>query len=441
MLEVSRNISSTKIDQSTSHLPFDLEAFLEEIIIKNEKNEAVELVPIAPQIAMINAFLSSNYRFIVGVLARRTGKTLISNVLGLITILEPDTDVLIISPNYNLSLISYELQRKFIKSFGLEIVKDNVKDRVLSLSNGSSIRLGSINQVESTVGRSYQMIIFDEAALSRKGEEAFNISLRPTLDRANSKAIFITTPRGRNWLYDFYMRGFSDEFPQWCSIRSDYRENPRIIESDIEEARISMSKAEFRQEYEAEFNELQGAIYSLSSDCIISRLHLDPSHYDVVFGIDFGSRDPNAIVVLFIALNERKAYLVDEFQKADMKTSELAKVIHDFEDKYNPDIIFGDASARQTMWDLAQDYDITCRLAKKSVTDGINFVSSLLDNDLLLVDASCTESINAISNYQWKEAFNSHDEYTKEKPLHNEYSHLCDAIRYGLYSYSQNMGE
>jgi len=442
MLEISRaGISSTEIDQSTSHLPFDLEAFLKAIIIKNERNEQVELEPIAPQIAMINAFLSSKYRFIVGVLARRTGKTLISNVLGLITILQPDTDVLVISPNYNLSLISYELQRKFIKAFGLEIVKDNLKDRVLTLSNGSSIRLGSVNQVDSTVGRSYQLIIADEAALAKKGEEAFNISLRPTLDRINSKAIFISTPRGRNWLYDFYMRGFSDDFPEWCSIRSDYRENPRIIESDITEARISMSKAQFKQEYEAEFNELQGAIYSLDSDCIIARLResLKPSEYDVVMSIDFGSRDPNAIVVLFIDLNERKAFLVDEFQKADMTTDQLAEVIHKFEEKYNPDVIFGDAAARQTMWDLAQDHDITCRLSKKSVIDGINFVASLLDNKALLVDASCTQSINAISNYQWKESFNSRDEYTKEKPLHNEYSHLCDALRYGLYSYSQNM--
>ena len=48
-------------------------------------------------------------------------------------------------------MISYELTRKFIKAFNLEVVKDNLKDRVLSLANGSSIRLGSVNQVESTV--------------------------------------------------------------------------------------------------------------------------------------------------------------------------------------------------------------------------------------------------------------------------------------------------
>ena len=443
MLEISRSdISSTEINQSTSHLPFDVEKFLEAIIIKNEKNEEVPLKPISSQIAMINSLLNSNYRFIVAVLSRRTGKTLIANALGLLTILQPDTDVLIISPNYNLSMISYELQRKFIKAFGLEITKDNLKDRVLSLSNGSSIRLGSVNQVDSTVGRSYQLIIFDEAALSSKGRDAFQISLRPTLDKAGSKAIFISTPRGRNWLYDFYMRGYSSNFPEWCSIRSDYRENPRVLDSDIKEARSSMSKAQFSQEYEAEFTQLQGAIYELSSDCIVDKLLDSLGHsarYDVIIGADFGWRDPTAYAVFYIDIDNHKAYLVDEYQDNGKTTAKYAEELQKLIDKHEPDIIFGDSANAQMMWDLAQDHDISCRKAKKSRLEGIGFVASFIDNNDLIIDASCTKSIESITTYQWKESFNNSDEYTKEQPRHNDASHLNDAIRYALYSYSQNM--
>ena len=389
---------------------------------------------------MINAFINSNYRFIVGCLSRRTGKTLISNALGLLTILNPDTDVLIISPNYNLSLISYELQRKFIKSFGLEIVRDNVKDRVLTLSNGSSIRLGSVNQVDSTVGRSYQLIIFDEAALSSKGEEAFNVSLRPTLDRAGSKAIFISTPRGQNWFYKFFMRGFSEEYPEWVSVHSDYRENPRVLDKDITEARISMSKAEFAQEYEAEFNQLQGAIYNFSSDCIISGLDLAPKEFDVIIGADFGWRDPTAYIVVYIDLNDKIAYIVDEWEDNGKTTAEYAAELQKLIDKHDPDFIFADYANAQMRWDLAQDYDISTSAAKKAKLEGIGYVASFIDNERLLVDASCVKTINSINNYQWRDSFNSKDEFTKEEPIHNEYSHLNDALRYALYSYSQNIG-
>ena len=85
--------------------------------------------------------------------------------------------------------------------------------------------------------RHYDLIIFDEAALA-DGRDAFNVALRPTLDKDNSKAIFISTPRGKNnWFSDFFYRGFSDEFKEWASIRATYKDNPRMSETDIAEAR------------------------------------------------------------------------------------------------------------------------------------------------------------------------------------------------------------
>ena len=109
--------------------------------------------------------------------------------------------------------------------------------------------MGSVNQVDSCVGRSYDLIIFDEAALA-DGRDAFNVALRPTLDKDNSKAIFISTPKGQEQLVcQFFDRGFNDEFAEWCSIRQHIRDNPRMSEFDIAEARKSMSEAEFRQEY------------------------------------------------------------------------------------------------------------------------------------------------------------------------------------------------
>ena len=80
------------------------------------------------------------------------------------------------------------MQRSLIKHFDLEVIRDNAKDKVIELSNNSTIRMGSINQVDSVVGRSYDLIIFDEAALT-DGRDAFNVALRPTLDKDNSKAI------------------------------------------------------------------------------------------------------------------------------------------------------------------------------------------------------------------------------------------------------------
>ena len=207
------------------------------------------ITPNSSQMALINAVNSPKYRFVCAALSRRQGKTYITNVIGQLVSLVPGSNILIMSPNYSLSQISFDLQRNLIKHFDLEVTKDNAKDKVIELSNGSTIRMGSVNQVDSTVGRSYDLIIFDEAALA-DGRDAFNVALRPTLDKENSKAVFISTPRGRNnWFAEFWNRGFSDEFQDWCSIKATYHENPRISDNDIHEAKKAMSSAEFAQEY------------------------------------------------------------------------------------------------------------------------------------------------------------------------------------------------
>ena len=56
-----------------------------------------------PQIALINAVNDPKYRFICAALARRLGKTYIANIIGQLVTLVPNSNVLIISPNYNLS--------------------------------------------------------------------------------------------------------------------------------------------------------------------------------------------------------------------------------------------------------------------------------------------------------------------------------------------------
>ena len=264
--------------------------------------ELLGIEPNSSQTAIINAINSPKYRFVTAAVSRRQGKTYISNIIGQLVCLVPGANVLLMSPNYSLSQISFDLQRNLIKHFDLEVTKDNAKDKVIELSNGSTIRMGSINQVDSVVGRSYDLIIFDEAALT-DGRDAFNVALRPTLDKENSKAIFISTPRGRNnYFAEFYYRGFSEEFPEWCAIKATYHENPRVSEADIVEARKTMSEAEFAQEYMADFNVYEGQIWSFNHESQIMDLsNFDTSKMDVFAGLDVGYKDPRAFCVIAVS--------------------------------------------------------------------------------------------------------------------------------------------
>ena len=394
--------------------------------------ELLGVTPLPSQVAIINAINNPKYRFVCAAVSRRQGKTYIANIIGQLVSLVPNSNILIMSPNYALSQISFDLQRSLIKHFDLEVVKDNAKDKVIELSNGSTVRMGSVNQVDSCVGRSYDLIIFDEAALA-DGRDAFNVALRPTLDKDNSKAIFISTPRGRNnWFAEFFDRGFNDEFAEWCSIRATYKDNPRMSELDISEAKKSMSDAEFRQEYEADFNTYEGQIWNFNhEDCVSNNEALDISSMDVFAGLDVGYRDPTAFAVIAYCWDEEKYFVLDEYLDAERTTEQHAEAIQKMIDKWDIDYIYIDSAAQQTRFDFAQNYDISTINAKKSVLDGIGHVAGIVDNDKLLVDQRCSEVLSCLDQYQW----DPNPNLAKEKPKHNRASHMADALRYALYSF------
>jgi phage terminase large subunit len=420
-MEISRsNIQCEYVEDCKTFIKLPIIPYLELLNIK----------PIPSQIAIINAI--QKYRFLVAAVSRRQGKTFIANVIGQLVTLVPGSNVLIMAPNYNLSQISFDLQRSLIDHFSIEVERDNAKDRVIELVNRSTIRMGSVNQVDSAVGRSYDLIIFDEAALA-DGENAFNVALRPTLDKPNARAIFISTPRGKNnWFSRFWARGFSDEYPQWASIRATWKDNPRENIENIEEARKTMSVAEFSQEYLADFNVFEGQVWKFDGEhCIANLDELNVSNMDIIAGLDWGFRDPTAMCILAYDWDKDIYYLLDEYLQAERTTEQHAFEISKLLDAWNPDFIFIDSSAQQVRFDLAQNYNIATTNAEKDVLSGIGHVAGIIDNNRLIVSRNCKNTLVALDSYQWDDNPN----LLKEKPKHNYASHMADALRYALYSF------
>ena len=203
-----------------------------------------------------------------------------------------------------------------------------------------------------------------------------------------------------------------------------------MSESDIAEARKSMSEAEFRQEYEADFNTYEGQIWAFDyENCTTNVESLDTSRMDVFAGLDVGYRDPTAFCVIAYDWDEGKYYVLDEYLDAEKTTEQHAIEIRRRVDKWNIDYIYIDAAAQQTRFDFAQNYDISTINAKKSVLDGIAHVASIVDNNNLLVSQKCLETLSCLDQYQW----DPNPNLAREKPKHNRASHMADAIRYALY--------
>ena len=91
----------------------DLMTFGDDRFIKLPIEGYMDLLGITPnstQVAIINSVNNPKYRFVTAAVSRRQGKTYIANVIAQLVCLVPNCNVLLMSPNYSLSQISFDLQ-------------------------------------------------------------------------------------------------------------------------------------------------------------------------------------------------------------------------------------------------------------------------------------------------------------------------------------------
>lgn len=386
------------------------------------------------QVAMLEGL--ENNRFWTHISARRTGKSSAASVLALAKLLEPAQQVLVVAPDYNLSSIIWDYTTELIQVFGIETKRLNLKDRVVRLINDSTFRLLSANNRTSLVGRAAHLLIVDEAAII-PDDEYFTRDLRPALSTyEGSRALFISTPRGKqNYLYQYFLRGEDENYPEWGSGLYPWHVNPALKEEDIEEAKRTLPPTIFTQEYYCEWTSFEGQIYKVDDNThlINTKEYISPKdpRYTFIAGLDIGFRDDTAFIVL--ATNGDDYIVVDEYIAAEGTTSSHAEVISEMIDHWGVENVYIDSAAQQTKADLAYDYDIFCENALKSVNDGISHLQVLVQNENLFFDIE-----NAERTYQSVVAYRWNTRGEKAKPLHDWSSHCCDALRYAVYTYAKN---
>lgn len=375
-------------------------------------------------------------RFWVHISARRTGKSSAASVLALAKLLEPNQQVIVVAPDYNLSSIIWDYTTELIQVFGIETKRLNLKDRVVRLVNDSTFRLLSANNRSSLVGRAAHLLIVDEAAIIQD-DEYFTRDLRPALSTyEGSRALFISTPRGKqNYLYEYYSRGDNETYDEWGSGLYPWHVNPALKEADIEEAKKTLPPTIFQQEYYCDWVSFEGQIYKVEDKIhlVDSSKYIEPkdNRYTFIGGLDIGFRDDTAFVI--VATDGTNYFVVDEYVASEGTTSSHAEIIQGMVEHWGVENIYIDSAAAQTKADLAYDYDIFCENAVKSVNDGISFLQVLVENGNLLFDIENSERTYAsVNGYRW----NTKGE--KAKPLHDWTSHCCDALRYAIYSYTKS---
>jgi hypothetical protein len=202
---------------------------------------------------------ADNTRFKIVTAGRRCGKSRLSAVTLLIEGLNcPEgSAVMYIAPTIGQArTIIWDL----LHDLGRQVIKSShVNNLEITLINGRKILVRGADNPDSLRGVSLTYVVLDETAFIK--QDIWEKVIRASLSDKKGRALFISTPSGRNWFYDIYKLGLDGEDPEWKSWLFTTEDNETIDPKEVEAAKRSLSSFAFKQEYLASFDNAGSDIF------------------------------------------------------------------------------------------------------------------------------------------------------------------------------------
>lgn len=153
---------------------------------------------------------------------------------------------------------------------------------------GGSIEIRSSDTEDGLRGAGLDLVVMDEAASQR--ESAWTEELRPALVDKRGKALFIGTPKGRNWFAKLYESAIKGDRKNWMAWKFTTWDNPLI--SDEERIELELEYAgrpdKYNQEIMADIGASQYLVYP-QFDRNVHMWKWQIPKFDMFFGgLDFG---------------------------------------------------------------------------------------------------------------------------------------------------------
>ena len=255
--------------------------------------------------------LECDKRFRVVMCGRRFGKSELSQILS-VTYAVKGYSVAYITPTYGLAKVFFA---KLTES--LELPK-NKSDLKIDFPNNGQIEFFTGERLDNLRGRKFHLVIIDEASYIPDLESGWQNSIRPTLTDYKGKALFLSTPRGKNYFYSLFMKAGEND---WASFKFTSYDNPFIDPQEIDEARLQLPEVVFEQEYMA--NPSENSANPFGNKFIENCIKPMSNQPIVAFGIDL-AKSVDHTVIIGLDKDGNVAYF-DRFQMDWHNTKENIK--------------------------------------------------------------------------------------------------------------------
>lgn len=388
---------------------------------------------------ILDAIENKGYRRVVAIMPRRAGKDMTAFLLAIRTCLRRTCVVYYIFPTYSQGR---KILWDSITNDGTRIL-DFIPDELIQSKNGQEMKIrfinGSLLQIvgsdnyDGLVGTNPSMCIFSEYAL--QDPRAYQY-LRPILTANDGVALFISTPRGKNHLWELY--NIAQNSDDWFAYKLSVEDTKHISLHEIEKEKAEglMSDDLIQQEYYCSFElGVEGSYYSKYIDKMRIKGQIGQVPWENGFKVstawDIGVRDSTSII--FFQTIGQTVRIIDYYENSKEGLEHYVNVVNSKPFLYNKHIAPHDIRVREfgsgmTRVDKARQLGINFTIASDlSIMDGIESVRSAFSK-IWIDEVACKDLIRSLENY--RQEYDSKRKVYKAIPLHDKNSHAADAFRY-----------
>lgn len=253
------------------------------------------------------------------------------------------------------------------------------------------------------------------------------------MDRPWARIICTTNPQSnRHWLKKNFIDKSDGVFIQeysWSIL-----DNPHLSEDYVDMLKKTLHGVYYRRLVLGEWCSADGMVYPFLNDSHLIKSPPCPSGY--VVGFDFGCRgNAAAVLIAYNPLCTPPAWVHDEFVSGDGDKTilEITREFWSWLGGRMPEAIYVDPSALVLKNELnAGNRRVAILDANNDVSNGIHCVMSMISGREVAIGAHCERLLDEIYCYCWDSK--KSDLSGKDVPK-KENDHLCDALRYALYSH------
>jgi len=317
---------------------------------------------------------------------------------------------------------------------GIPGVEQKESELTVVFPTGQTIKLYGADNYDAMRGLYFDGVVIDEPA--DIDPRAWPEVIRPTLSDYAGWATFVGTPKGRNWFYKIGRDDAGKLYDDWFHLTLRASETGVLAETELNDAKRTLTPEQFEQEYECSFEAaVVGAYYGRQMAEVEKDRRICSVPYDPMARVwtawDLGMDDATAI--WFMQGVGREIHAIDYYEATGMDLAHYVQMIQRKPYVYGGHILPHDVRARElgtgkSREEVLRGLGLEITIAKDHrVDDGINAVRLMLPR--VWFDAEkCHRGIEALKLY--RADYDDKNQVLKPKPVHDWSSHPADAFRY-----------